>query len=58
MQPHFVLKSMEQSTGHAPLAVLGYYWRRILLETCGCLGQTSDQLGRSTSWSTMDCMGD
>jgi hypothetical protein len=28
MQPHFVLKSMERSTGYAPLAVLGYYWRQ------------------------------
>jgi hypothetical protein len=28
MRPHFALKSMEQSTGHAPLAVLGYYWRQ------------------------------
>ena len=28
MQPRFVLKSMEQSTGHAPLAVLGYYWQQ------------------------------
>lgn len=28
MRPHFTLKAMEQSTGHAPLAVLGYYWRQ------------------------------
>ena len=28
MRPHFALKPMEQSTGHAPLAVLGYYWHQ------------------------------
>jgi len=28
MRPHFTLKPMEQSTGCAPLAVLGYYWRQ------------------------------
>ena len=28
MRPHFVLKPMEQSTGYAPLAVLGYYWQQ------------------------------
>jgi len=28
MQPRFTLKPMEQTTGHAPLAVLGYYWRQ------------------------------
>jgi len=28
MRPHFTLKPLEQVTGHAPLAVLGYYWQR------------------------------
>ena len=28
MRPHFTLKPLEQITGHAPLAVLGYYWQQ------------------------------
>lgn len=28
MRPRFTLKPMEQITGHAPLAVLGYYWQQ------------------------------
>jgi hypothetical protein len=28
MRPHFTLKSLEQVTGYAPLAVLGYYWQQ------------------------------
>lgn len=28
MQPRFVFKPMKQSTGYAPLAVLGYYWQQ------------------------------
>ena len=28
MRPRFTLEPMEQTTGHAPLAVLGYYWRQ------------------------------
>jgi len=28
LRPHFTLKPMEQITGHAPLAVLGYYWQQ------------------------------
>ena len=28
MRPHFTLKPMAHITGHAPLAVLGYYWQQ------------------------------
>jgi hypothetical protein len=28
MRPHFTLKPLQQVTGHAPLAVLGYYWQQ------------------------------